>query len=103
MGCENTKNIMHLGKRQLLSEKGELLAVSWLQERGYRILHRNWRFSRYEIDIIAERAGILHFIEVKTRSGNVFGEPEEAVTDAKLNRMMLAAEEYQYQYPQYLR
>jgi putative endonuclease len=84
---------------QLLGKQGEALAVQWLVERGYTILHQNWRYSYYEIDIIASKANMLHFIEVKTRRNKKFGWPEESVGEKKLLNMMNAADEYQYRNP----
>jgi len=84
-------------------KKGELLAAAWLKENGYHILHVNWRFSHYEIDVIASRHEILHFIEVKTRNSMAFGYPEESVTRKKFGSLMNAAEEYLYQCPQWKR
>ena len=45
---------------------GEKLAIHWLKERAYTILEQNWRHSRWEVDIIAEKGTVLHFIEIKT-------------------------------------
>ena len=50
-----------------VGKEGEELAANWLQQNGYEILHRNWRHSHYEIDIIASKENILHIIEVKLR------------------------------------
>jgi putative endonuclease len=83
-----------MSRHKKLGEKGEQLATDWFSQKGYRILHRNWRFSHYEIDLIAEKEDRIHFIEVKTRSNNVFGFPEESVTPKKIRRLMCAAEEY---------
>ena len=46
---------------------GEALAAVYLLEKGFRIIHQNWRHSHWEVDIIAQKDHILHFIEVKTR------------------------------------
>ncbi len=86
-----------------LGKKGEDLAVEWLQEKSYHILHRNWRYSHAEVDIIAEKEGVLHFIEVKTRSTTKFGMPEESVDEKKLDNLMSAAEEYVFQFPEWER
>jgi putative endonuclease len=75
-------------------KKGEELALIWFQENGYEILHQNWRHGRDEIDLIAQKQGCLHFIEVKTRTSLRFGYPEESVTDLKLNRLFRAAEAF---------
>ncbi len=70
--------------RSQIGHHGEDLAVAFLQSRGFRILDRNWRIRLGEIDIIAERSGHIHFVEVKTRRTSTYGYPEEAVTPAKL-------------------
>jgi putative endonuclease len=74
--------------------RGEAAAINWLARQGYMILHTNWRCSRYELDIVAEKSGMLHFIEVKTRTGLQFGYPEAGVTPAKLRKMKSAGAAY---------
>jgi len=81
-------------KGQQTGRVGEELAAKWLEQQGYRILHRNFRFDRGEVDLIAEDGGELVFIEVKTRRGVGFGTPEEAVTPAKEEQMNKVAEGY---------
>ena len=73
---------------------GEEFACSHLQEKGYMILERNWRFGREEIDIIARQKDTLVIAEVKTRSGNFFGEPEEFVNRQKQRLLIKAANAY---------
>ncbi len=70
-----------------LGRFGEERAVAWLEARGFRVLERNWRCARGEIDIIAWDSCTLAFIEVKTRSGTSTGHPFEAITATKLARM----------------
>jgi putative endonuclease len=77
--------------------KGEVLAVEWLLAQGFEILHQNWKHSYFELDIIASKDNILHFIEVKTRTTDTYGHPEEGVTAKKLERLMNAGEEFLYQ------
>lgn len=84
-----------------LGKEGEDLAVSWLQEKGYAILHRNWRHSYHEIDIIAVKNDKLHIIEVKTRKGNRYGHPEESVTKKKFKHLQRAADEFLFHHPGY--
>jgi putative endonuclease len=81
--------------------KGERLAEQYLSSMGFKILHRNWRHSRYEIDLIASKENTLHFIEVKTRRNSNFGMPEENVDVKKLEHVMTAAEEFLYQFPEW--
>jgi putative endonuclease len=73
---------------------GEAMAAAWFQNRGFTVLHRNWRHGHCEIDIVATKGPCLHFIEVKTRTSLRFGFPEQAVTPAKLKKIMKAAEQY---------
>ena len=77
-----------------LGEEGEKIAVNYLKSRGYIIHHTNWRMSHLEVDIIAEDNGELVFIEVKTRSSNKYGEPEEAVNDQKERDLLRLASVY---------
>ena len=84
-----------------VGKSGEVLAATYLTELGYTILHRNWRHAPYEIDIIALRNGVLHFVEVKSRSTKNFGLPEDAVTKKKFQSLLQAADEFLFQHPQY--
>ena len=67
---------------------GESLAAQWLLDRGFTILKRNFRHGRYELDIIAGRDSVLHFIEVKCRRSTAFGHPEEGVSRKKLEHIL---------------
>jgi len=90
-----------MASHNLLGKEGELLATRYLKERGYEVLYNNWRFSRFEIDIIATKASLLHFIEVKARSSKRHGFPEEKVTQKKFGFLAAAADEFLYRHPQY--
>jgi len=92
-----------MAKHNDLGKEGEELAVKWFADRGYGILHTNWRHSHYEVDIIASKKNILHFIEVKARSNNAFGYPEESVDKKKIENLMKAAEEFLIQFPEWKR
>jgi len=87
--------------RKIIGAKGEELAADWLKMQGFEILHRNWRTGRFETDIIATRAGRLHFIEVKTRRSDRYGLPERQVDRKKLDRMIDAGSEYIRRHPQW--
>ncbi|HVE61767.1 MAG TPA: YraN family protein [Chitinophagaceae bacterium] len=82
-------------------KEGEELAADYLIKNGYTILHKNWRHSHYEIDVIAEKNNVLHFIEVKTRSSDKFGLPEESVTKKKFKSLLNGADEFLFQHPEY--
>ena len=74
---------------------GEDLACKYLQAKGYVIMERNFRCRRFgEIDIVASKAGVLSFIEVKTRRSSRYGKPVEAVTLAKQRKIYRVAQYY---------
>lgn len=73
---------------------GEDAAALFLVKEGYRIVERNFRCPLGEIDIIAVDKGVLVFVEVKTRSSNKFGLPEEAVNRRKQRQMTKVAQFY---------
>lgn len=66
---------------------GEDLAVAYLTELGFTVLERNWRCDMGELDIVARDGSTLVVCEVKTRTSRLFGDPLEAVTDAKAARL----------------
>ena len=70
-----------------LGRIGEDLAAAHLESNGFRLIDRNWRCRHGEIDLIAEHDGHTVFIEVKTRAGEGFGHPFEAITPVKLARL----------------
>ena len=73
---------------------GEQYACRFLEELGYEILERNWRFGKDELDIIARTAHELVFVEVKTRRSERHGQPEEAVKKGKRSTMIRGANAY---------
>lgn len=84
-----------------LGQKGEMLAEDYFRCKGYAILHRNWRHRHLEVDLIATKGKLLHFIEVKIRSTQKYGMPEESVTRKKLLFLMKAADAFLLLNPQY--
>lgn len=82
---------------------GEELAADYFLAQGYTIIAKNWRHSHWEVDIIASKNNVLHFIEVKTKRTKNFGLPEEHVNNKKMQNLMNAAEEYLYQHPEWKR
>jgi putative endonuclease len=74
--------------------KGEIIALEFLEWKGYAIQEINWRFKHCEVDIIAKHNNTLVFVEVKTRNTDFFGEPEAAVDKEKQKKMAEAATEY---------
>ncbi|HKJ43153.1 MAG TPA: YraN family protein [Sunxiuqinia sp.] len=85
-----------MSRQKEIGNIGEELAQQHLQSQGYEILERNWHFHHYEIDIIAhdKDEDELVIVEVKTRSGDSYEHPSEAVSDRKIRFLINAAEAY---------
>lgn len=81
-------------KRLIVGKSGEQLAARFLCTKGYRILEKNYRTSRGEIDIIASNGKVLVFTEVKTRKGDFLESPLAAVTLKKQRQISMVAQEY---------
>ena len=77
-----------------LGNKGEKIALDYLIENNYKILEQNWRFKKAEVDIIALKKGVLAVIEVKTRSSDYFGNPQDFVNQKKIKLLVEAINEY---------
>ena len=75
---------------------GETIACQYLVQHGYNIQEQNYRHRRLEIDIIAIKDNVLIFVEVKTRKNVNYGYPEDAVSHAKAQKILAAAEAYIY-------
>jgi putative endonuclease len=89
--------------RQRVGRWGESTAAAFLEQRGYTILARNVHNRYGELDLVARAAdGSLVFVEVKTRTGQSFGDPEEAVDARKLEHLAAAAEAYLVDHPDLL-
>ena len=73
---------------------GERLAADYLIHKGLAILARNYRFDKGEVDLVCEDGDELVFVEVKTRTSRLYGEPEEAVTESKQEQLRKVAEGY---------
>jgi putative endonuclease len=73
---------------------GEDKASEYLRTLGFKILERNYRKTYGEVDIIATEKDVLAFIEVKTRTSNLFGSPLEAITPWKLRSLIKTAQYY---------
>ncbi|KHJ37632.1 hypothetical protein PBAC_22250 [Pedobacter glucosidilyticus] len=85
-----------MAQHNTLGKNGEQIAKDFLEQQGFEILDENWCFGKAEVDLIAFKHKTIIFIEVKTRSGSAFGQPEDFV-DVKKQRLLTdAAEEYVY-------
>jgi putative endonuclease len=79
-----------------LGRRGESLAKIHLENAGYEILDENWTHRKAEVDLIAYKDKVIIFVEVKARTGNGFGEPEDFVDERKQKLLVSAADEYIY-------
>lgn len=77
-----------------LGKLGESLAADYLRRNGYEILEINWVYQKAEIDIIARRENVLSIVEVKTRSTDVFGLPQDFVDRKKIRLLVKAVDAY---------
>jgi putative endonuclease len=77
--------------RQEFGEVGERVAERWLRRRGWRVLQRRFRSGHRDIDLVAERDGLVAFVEVKARRGIQFGDPVEAVHWRKQRELVRSA------------
>ncbi len=77
-----------------LGEIGEEMAADYLRKKGYVILERNYRYDRAEIDIIAQDNEQLVIVEVKTRTSDFFGDPQQFVTPGKIKQLIKATDYY---------
>jgi putative endonuclease len=81
-------------EQKILGILGEKMAQNFLSDRAYQIRSTNYRFKKWEVDIIAETENVLVFVEVKTRQNDYLGEPWRAVTKTKQKQIIRVAHEY---------
>ena len=77
-----------------LGKKGEKLAIDFLLKNGYKILETNYCFLKAEVDIIAQKNEVLAVVEVKTRSSDYFGNPQDFVNLKKIKLLLSAIDHY---------
>jgi putative endonuclease len=77
-----------------LGKKGEQLAINFLIKNNYKILEKNYRYLKAEVDIIAQKESVLAVIEVKTRSTDYFGNPQDFVNPKKIKLLLSAIDNY---------
>lgn len=83
-----------MAERSVTGKTGEQLVVDFLVEQGWKILHQNWRWKRYELDLIALLGETLVFGEVKTRSRAYYDHPGPLVNQAQQRRLIAAAQAF---------
>jgi putative endonuclease len=81
-------------KTKQIGSKGEVIALQYLELKGYELVLKNYRFKRAEIDLIVQKENLIVFVEVKYRKNADFGFPEEFVRKSQRRRIQTAAENY---------
>ncbi len=79
---------------KMIGDTGEQIAMQYLQQKGYRLLDRNYRAGHYELDLVMQQGETIVFVEVKARTNTSHGLPAEFVTAQKRRRTVLAAQTY---------
>ncbi len=77
-------------------DEGEQMAANFLIEKGFEIVHHNYRYKHSEIDLIVKKGNWLIFVEVKTRSSHAFGYPEQFVDRNKVKTILFGALNYMH-------
>ena len=83
-----------MAEHNKLGNAGEKLAINHLQKNGYKILSKNYRYKKFEVDIIAFKDDIVVAVEVKTRSTPEFGNPQDFLKPAQIKRLVEAVDFY---------
>lgn len=83
-----------MAERNDIGKEGEAIARKYLSDRGFEILHSNWHWHHYELDIVAVKEDELVVVEVKTRTEDFLVDPEEAIDRGKIRRIVSAADAY---------
>jgi len=84
-----------------LGKEAEEMAVNYLVKNGYEILHCNWRYSHYEIDIVAKKNDLLKIVEVKSLQSSAIRYPEQSVTKKKFKDLLKAADQFLFRHQEY--
>lgn len=83
-----------MAKHYETGKQGEQMAVDFLQKHQYQILERNWRHLNAEVDVIARKGDTVVCVEVKTRTSDYFGNPQEFVSAKKVKLLVAAMNHY---------
>ena len=83
-----------MGEHNEFGRMGEQIATDFLVENGYEIYARNYRYLNAEVDIIAEKDGILSIVEVKSRNIGFVEDISDTITKKKIRLLTLAADHY---------
>ena len=83
-----------MGRNNEFGKEGEKIAVDYLKEHGYTVKHRNYRYLKCEIDIIAQKGNVLAIIEVRARSNDQIISIAETITPKKIKLLVMGADHY---------
>lgn len=90
--------IFSFRKKPTRGQRGEDIAAAYLHRRGYKILHKNLRLDRFELDIVARKKDTIVFVEVRSRTSSEISAPEETIGFTKRQHLRAAARRYMTKY-----
>ena len=83
-----------MAKHNILGHEGEDVAAQYLREHGYTIQDRNWHCGHKDLDLVVTKDDVIVFVEVKTRTGTDWGNPQDFVDDRKIRSIVHSADAY---------
>lgn len=88
------QTLTYMAKHNLLGQIGEDLAAYYLEQHGYTIQDRDWHSGHKDLDLVVTKDNTIVFVEVKTRTGTIWGDPQDFVNDRKIRRIVSSADAY---------
>ena len=88
------QTLTYMAKHNILGREGEDIAAKYLEQKGYAVLDRDWHCGHKDLDLVVIKDNTIVFVEVKTRTGNEWGDPQDFITDRKIRRIVNSADAY---------
>jgi len=88
------QTLTYMAKHNILGKEGEEIAARYLQEHGYTIQDRDWHCGHKDLDLVVTKDDTIVFVEVKTRTGTGWGNPQDFVNDRKIQSIVRSADAY---------
>lgn len=88
------QTLTYMAKHNILGREGEDIAAKYLEQKGYAVLDRDWHCGHKDLDLVVTKDNTIVFVEVKTRTGNEWGDPQDFITDRKIRRIVNSADAY---------
>ena len=88
------QTLTYMAKHNILGHEGEDIAARYLQQHGYTIHDRDWHCGHKDLDLVVTKDNTIVFVEVKTRTSNEWGDPQDFITDRKIRRIVNSADAY---------